>query len=212
MVNAGDDDGEEEESEEQTRSDRPTDFESILTISRTRGISERMLAWHYRSKHPSLIALSNEECYAGRLLLPPSPFVQTSEFGLSLVQTPRGHYDRGGTRCDLVQAKEVAKAVAQHIRRYPFKSLGVACLSVQQRDAVIAPTEYQMALSIIISDAVTISREDLVVETARLFGFDRTGPDLKEAIDRQAAKLVNAGRLRREGNVLRHAEDRPVLH
>ncbi len=136
MVNAGDDDGEEEESEEQTRSDRPTDFESILTLSRTRGISERMLAWHYRSKHPSLIALSNEECYAGRLLLPPSPFVQTSEFGLSLVQTPRGHYDRGGTRCDLVQAKEVAKAVAQHIRRYPFKSLGVACLSVQQRDAV----------------------------------------------------------------------------
>jgi very-short-patch-repair endonuclease len=83
-----------------------------------------------------LIALSNEECYAGRLLLPPSPFVQTSEFGLSLVRTPRGHYDRGGTRCDLIQAEEVAKAVAQHLRQYPNKSLGVACLSVQQRDAV----------------------------------------------------------------------------
>ena len=99
-------------------------------------MSERMLAWHYRSKHPSLIALSNEECYAGRLLLPPSPFVQTSEFGLSLVHTPRGHYDRGGTRCDLIQAEEVAKAVEQHIRQCSNKSLGVACLSVQQRDAV----------------------------------------------------------------------------
>jgi hypothetical protein len=95
-----------------------------------------MLAWHYRSKHPSLIALSNEECYAGRLLLPPSPFVQTSEFGLSLIRTARGHYDRGGTRCDLVQAEAVAKAVAEHIQHYPNKSLGVACLSVQQRDAV----------------------------------------------------------------------------
>jgi very-short-patch-repair endonuclease len=99
-------------------------------------MSERMLAWHYRSKHPSLIALSNDECYAGRLLLPPSPFIQTPDFGLSLVQTPRGYYDRGGTRCDLVQAEEVAKAVAQHIKRYPSKSLGVACLSAQQRDAV----------------------------------------------------------------------------
>ena len=136
MVNAGEDDGEEEGMEAQVRPDRPSDFESILTLARTRGISERMLAWHYRSKHPSLIALSNEECYAGRLLLPPSPYVQTSEFGLSLMRTPRGYYDRGGARCDLVQAEEVAKAVAQHIRRYPFKSLGVACLSIQQRDAV----------------------------------------------------------------------------
>ncbi|MGA8698313.1 MAG: DUF4011 domain-containing protein, partial [Xanthobacteraceae bacterium] len=86
MVNAGDE-YEEEDTIELVRPDRPTDFESILTLARTRGISERMLAWHYRSKHPSLIALSNEECYAGRLLLPPSPFLQTSEFGLSLVQT-----------------------------------------------------------------------------------------------------------------------------
>jgi hypothetical protein len=53
-----------------------------LTLARSSGIQERMLAWHYRSRHPSLAALSNEECYAGRLLLPPSPFVQTAEFGL----------------------------------------------------------------------------------------------------------------------------------
>jgi very-short-patch-repair endonuclease len=97
---------------------------------------ERMLAWHYRSRHPSLIALSNEECYGGRLLLPPSPFVQTTEFGLSLVRTPRGFYDRGGTSRDLVQAEEVAKAIARHIKDHPNQSLGVACLSVQQRDAV----------------------------------------------------------------------------
>jgi very-short-patch-repair endonuclease len=135
MVNAGDDDSE-DDPEEPVRPDRPSDFESILTLSRSRGMSERMLAWHYRSKHPSLIALSNNECYADRLLLPPSPFIQTSEFGLSLVQTPRGYYDRGGTSRDLVQAEEVAKSVAQHIKRNPNKSLGVACLSAQQRDAV----------------------------------------------------------------------------
>ena len=135
MVNAGGDDGDEED-EEIATIDRVADYESILTLARARGMAERMLAWHYRSKHPSLIALSNDECYGGRLLLPPSPFVQTAEFGLSLVQTPRGHYDRGGTSRDLIQAEQVAKVVADHIKRYPNKSLGVACLSAQQRDGV----------------------------------------------------------------------------
>ena len=134
-VNAGDDDSG-DDSEDSIRPERPSDFESILTLSRARGVSERMLAWHYRSKHPSLIALSNEECYANRLLLPPSPLLQTSEFGLSLVKTPRGHYDRGGTSRDLVQAEQIAKAVAQQIKKYRGKSLGIACLSAQQRDAV----------------------------------------------------------------------------
>ena len=135
MVNAGDDDNE-DDPEEAIKPDRPNHCESILTLSRSRGMSERMLAWHYRSKHPSLIALSNNECYADRLLLPPSPFIQTSEFGLCLVQTPRGYYDREGTSRDLVQAEEVAKSVAQHVKHCPNKSLGVACLSTQQRDAV----------------------------------------------------------------------------
>jgi superfamily I DNA and/or RNA helicase len=134
MVNARGDDGNEEN--EEIKVDRASDYESILTLARSRGMAEPMLAWHYRSKHPSLIALSNDECYAGKLLLPPSPYVQTTDFGLSLVQTPRGHYDRGGTSCDLVQAEQVAKAVANHISCCPNKSLGVACFSVQQRDAV----------------------------------------------------------------------------
>lgn len=134
MVNAGGDDG--DDGDEQVAVERVGDYESILTLARSRGMAERMLAWHYRSKHPSLIALSNDECYGGRLLLPPSPFVRTAEFGLSLVQTPRGYYDRGGTSRDLIQAEQVAKAVADHIKRYPNKSLGVACFSAQQRDAV----------------------------------------------------------------------------
>lgn len=73
---------------------------------------------------------------AHRLLLPPSPFLQSPDFGLSLIRTRRGFYDRGGTSRDLVQAEEVAKAIAEQIRSHPNKSLGVACLSAQQRDAV----------------------------------------------------------------------------
>jgi hypothetical protein len=43
-----------------------------------------------------------------------------------------------------------------------------------RRANMIAPTEYRLALLTIISEAVTISRDELTVQTARLFGFDRT--------------------------------------
>ena len=44
MVNAGNE-YEEDDPEHSAQPDRPTDFESILTLARTRGMSERMLAW-----------------------------------------------------------------------------------------------------------------------------------------------------------------------
>ena len=72
-----------------------------------------------------------------------------------------------------------------------------------RRATMIAPEEYQLALMTIIAEAVAISGDDLVVETARLFGFDRTGPDLKEAIDRQAKRLAKEGRLCLDENGLR---------
>jgi very-short-patch-repair endonuclease len=77
-----------------------------------------------------------------------------------------------------------------------------------KRAAMIAPAEYQVAISTIISEAVAISREDLVVETTRLFGFDRTGPDLKEAIDQQCETLIKMGRLHLDGDVLGKVEQK----
>jgi hypothetical protein len=68
---------------------------------------------------------------------------------------------------------------------------------------MIAPNEYRLAIMTIIAEAVAISREDLIVESARAFGFDRTGPDLKEEIDRQTAALVKHGQLANDGSVLR---------
>jgi Protein of unknown function (DUF3320)/REase_MTES_1575 len=75
-----------------------------------------------------------------------------------------------------------------------------------RRATMIAPEEYRLALTTIIGEAVAISRDDLVVETARLFGFDRTGPDLKEAIDRQVERLVKEGQLLLDESGLRFSE------
>jgi hypothetical protein len=63
---------------------------------------------------------------------------------------------------------------------------------------MIAPMEHQLAMLSVISAAVTISHEDLIVETVRLFGFDRTGADLREAIDRQLAALIAERRVLRD--------------
>src|SRR3974390_135465 len=69
-----------------------------------------------------------------------------------------------------------------------------------RRAEMISPSEYQLAITKIIADAVAISREDLIIETARLFGFDRTGPDLREAIGRQSAILVDLGQFHLDGD------------
>jgi hypothetical protein len=68
---------------------------------------------------------------------------------------------------------------------------------------MIAPGEYQIAMLRIIEEAVAISREDLGVETARRFGFDRTGPHLKEEINRQISALVKVGKIVIDGSMVR---------
>jgi hypothetical protein len=73
---------------------------------------------------------------------------------------------------------------------------------------MIPPAEYRLAISTITSEAVAISRGDLVVETARFFGFDRTGSDLKEAIDQQCETLIKMGRLHLDGDVLRKVDQK----
>ena len=130
------DDGEETQPEEGAPPGRTRDFESILTLGRVRGIPERMLRWHYRSRHPSLIALSNARCYGGSLLLPPSPLTSTVGIGLSLQKTPAGHYERGGSGRNNEEADIVAAAIEHHMQEHPGVSLGVACFSVAQRDAI----------------------------------------------------------------------------
>ena len=71
-----------------------------------------------------------------------------------------------------------------------------------RRASMISPTEYQLAIVTIIQETVAISPDDLGVETARRFGFDRTGPDLKQEISRQISALIKVGRVISDGNSL----------
>lgn len=122
--------------------DTPTgDIESVLGLCESRNMTTRMLEWHYRSRHQSLIAVSNREFYDSRLFVVPSPYGQSDELGLRHVHVPDGVYDRGGSRTNRVEARRVAEAVMRHARTEPRKSLGVAAFSVAQRDAIIDEVE-----------------------------------------------------------------------
>ena len=47
------------------------------------------------------------------------------------------------------------------------------------------------------------SRDDLVTQAARLFGFDRTGADLKQEIEQQVDALIRAKAIIDEGQKVR---------
>ena len=64
----------EERDEDDEATFQARDAESILDLCLAKGLSHRMLNWHYRSKHQSLIAVSNKEFYDNRLFIVPSPY------------------------------------------------------------------------------------------------------------------------------------------
>ena len=113
---------------------KATDLESILALCEARGLNSVMLRWHYRSRHPSLIEVSNSEFYR-RLIVPPAPSAELATEGLVLRQVT-GAYDRGGKRINVIEAEAVANAVAKHARASPHLSLGVVSFSSVQRDAI----------------------------------------------------------------------------
>jgi very-short-patch-repair endonuclease len=113
---------------------KATDIESILALSEARGLNNAMLRWHYRSRHPSLIEVSNAEFYK-HLIMPPAPVADRGTEGLVLRRIA-GAYDRGGKRNNLIEAEAVASAVAAHARTCPDVSLGIVTFSSAQRDAI----------------------------------------------------------------------------
>jgi very-short-patch-repair endonuclease len=117
------------------------DAESILDLCLAKGLPHRMLNWHYRSKHQSLIAVSNKQFYDNRLFIVPSPYDAVAGMGLKFNHLPNAHYDRGNTRTNPREARVVAESVIRHARETPNRTLGVATFSVAQRQAVVNELE-----------------------------------------------------------------------
>jgi very-short-patch-repair endonuclease len=107
-----------------------SDIESILGLFSARGLPEKMLRWHYRSRHQSLIAVSNSQFYDSKLFIVPSPYTQEAGMGLRFHPVSGGVFEEGANK---VEAKAVAEAVIRHALHSPQLSLGVAAFSIKQR-------------------------------------------------------------------------------
>ena len=123
--------------EETTEEELTSDIESILGLFAAQNAPARMLRWHYRSRHDSLIAFSNQEFYGGSLVLFPSPDASRQDTGLFYHHLPETVYGRGTTGSNPLEAQAVARAVMEHARARPDQSLGVAAFSMAQTREIL---------------------------------------------------------------------------
>ena len=119
------------------------DMESILHLCKL-SFPVKMLKWHYRSRHESLISVSNNQFYDDELLVYPSPSHNDPELGLKLHYNSDTYYDRGTSASNRLEAKEVVKAIFDHFDAYgDTKSLGVGTFSVAQKNAILEELEIE---------------------------------------------------------------------
>jgi len=140
------------EDEEMDREDEPdispaaplSDMESLLHLCKC-NFPTKYLKWHYRSRHESLIAVSNHQFYDDRMFIFPSSHSRSDHLGLKFIHLPDTVYDRGGTARNKDEAAAVAKAALEHYRTYPNKSLGIATFSIKQKNAILEEIERQLS-------------------------------------------------------------------
>ncbi|WP_299524305.1 DUF3320 domain-containing protein [uncultured Methanobrevibacter sp.] len=119
------------------------DMESILHLCKL-SFPVKMLKWHYRSRHESLISVSNKEFYNNELLVYPSPAHDDPELGLKFYYNPNTSYDRGSSSANRGEARDVVKEIFNHFDKYgDTKSLGVGTFSVAQKNAILEELEIE---------------------------------------------------------------------
>lgn len=140
------------------------ELESILTLCEARGLGTRMLEWHYRSRDPSLMRVSNREFYEEQLKLPPSPLQDDPAYGLSFHRI-EGAYDRGGRRDNRLEGAAVVRRVLEHAAEKPELSLGIVTFSSAQRNLITELLEYERRKNPVLDEFLREGRlEDVFVK------------------------------------------------
>ncbi len=110
------------------------DLESLLDDAIVLGLPRRHLLWHYRSRHESLIAFSNNRFYENSLLTFPSP---KDEKHSVTFRNVKGTYERGrGTNRQ--EAKEVVKEILKRLQSKDLRSrsIGVVTFNEAQQNLI----------------------------------------------------------------------------
>jgi len=111
-----------------------TGQESILEMVTPYFTPVRSLDWHYRSRHESLIAFSNNQFYNRRLLLFPSSTAKSDDLGIEY------HYVDEGVCNSSVNEREAAEVVRGAIRELKRMNgkytIGIVAMNVKQQVAI----------------------------------------------------------------------------
>lgn len=117
--------------------DTEEDMESILDECLGAGIPQHSLGWHYRSRHESLIAFSNNRYYENRLVTFPAPVTKESAVHWQKVD---GVYAKGQTRTNQIEAKAIVAEVVSRLTDPTFvqakKTIAVVTLNAEQQKLV----------------------------------------------------------------------------
>ena len=111
------------------------DLESILQDCQALGIPSLQLNWHYRSRHESLIAFSNNEYYDGELITFPSTDDQKTKVSFVKIN---GVYEKGGKRCNRAEAEAIVKEVVRRLKDEKLckDSIGIIAFSSTQQTLI----------------------------------------------------------------------------
>ena len=93
-----------------------TELDSILEECAASGLPNLRLGWHYRSRHPSLIAFSNVRYYGSHLQVLPAAHARAPHLGVSRVLVQGAVYDRGGTATNAVEARALVDELVRRLR------------------------------------------------------------------------------------------------
>ncbi|MDB4055668.1 DUF4011 domain-containing protein [Akkermansiaceae bacterium] len=110
-----------------------SDNESILDAVKGADFPSRILRWHYRSRHESLIDFSNIKFYNNELKLFPSPQKNSTTYGITYHYIEEGLFENQQNKNE---ALSVANRVKYLISRNPDRSIGVVAMSRKQADLV----------------------------------------------------------------------------
>ena len=195
------------------------DMESVLDDCLALGIPERYLLWHYRSKHESLIAFSNNMYYDGKLCTFPSPDGMNSKVKFRLVEN--GVYDRGFTKRNEAEANALVDEVIRRLKDPVLSrsSIGIVTFSSVQRDYIDRKLHRAIAENDL--DGAAFDREEplFIKNLENVQGDERDvilfsvcyGPDRQGRVSLNFGPLNQAGGWRRLNVAVSRAREEMVV-
>jgi superfamily I DNA and/or RNA helicase/transcription elongation GreA/GreB family factor len=109
------------------------DTTSVLTLAESHIPDHRSLLWHYRSRHESLIAFSNQHFYNEKLVVTPSPYRRSKNLGVYGVYLANGIY---ANSMNAAEADHCVQLALDWMLEHPDKSVGIVTLNKKQAELI----------------------------------------------------------------------------